>query len=65
MVLERELGRAGLSDTARAALQKLLDMVRSGDRSVLAEGLSYQLSQIDSPSDELTNAARLLENLDR
>ena len=64
LVLERELGRPGLSDPGRSALQKLLETVRSGDPEALKEGLSYQLSQIDDPSDELTNAARLLRNLD-
>ena len=63
LVLERELGRPGLSDPGRTALQKLLETVRSGDSKALREGLAYQLSQIDDPSDELTNAARLLRNL--
>ena len=64
LVFERELGRPGLSKTGRSALQKLLEIVRSGDPTALTEGLSYQLSQIDDPSDELTNAARLLRNLE-
>ncbi len=64
LVFERELGRPGLSKTGRSALQKLLEIVRSGDPAALKEGLSYQLSQIDDPSDELTNAARLLRNLE-
>ena len=64
LVFERELGRPGLSKTGRSALQKLLELVRSEDQAALEEGLSYQLSQIDDPSDELTNAARLLRNLE-
>jgi hypothetical protein len=63
VILERELGTPGLSETGRAALEKLLEMVRDPDPDALRESLSYRLSQVENPSDELVKAAELLRSL--
>ena len=62
-ILERELGRPNTSDASRKALERLLEMVRSGELHALDGGLAYQLSQVDAPSDELIKVGRLLKNL--
>jgi len=63
VILERELGASSTSGTSRAALERLLEMVRSGDPGTLREGLAYQLSQVEQPSAELEKAAQLLRSL--
>ncbi len=63
VILEREIGRPNTSDAGRTALEKLLEMVRSGEVHMLNEGLAYQLSQVEAPSDELTKVGRLLKSL--
>jgi len=62
-ILERELGRPNTSGASRKALERLLEMVRSGELHTLDGGLAYQLSQVDAPSDELIKVGRLLKNL--
>jgi hypothetical protein len=64
VILERELGAPNLSETSRGALEKLLEMVRDGTLETFNDGLDYQLSQVESPSDELEKAALLLRSLD-
>jgi hypothetical protein len=60
VVVERELGRPSLDDSARRALSKLLELLRGGDLEVLAEGGRYLLSQVSDPSDDLDRAGQLL-----
>ncbi len=62
-ILEREVGRPNTSDASRTALERLLEMVRSGELHTLDDGLAYQLSQVDAPSDELIKIGRLLKSL--
>jgi len=63
VILEREVGRPNTSDASRTALERLLEMVRSGELHMLDDGLAYQLSQVDDPSDELIKVGRLLKSL--
>lgn len=63
VILEREVGRPNTSDASRTALGRLLEMVRSGELHTLDDGLAYQLSQVDDPSDELIKVGRLLKSL--
>ncbi len=63
VILERELGRPTATGASRAALEKLLEAVRAKDLTTLKDGFKYQLSQVDSPSDELDKARRMLEKL--
>ena len=63
VILERELGRPNSTDASRTALERLLEIVRSEDIDHLSEVLSYQLSQVETPSDELVKVGRLLNSL--
>jgi hypothetical protein len=63
VILERELGRATTSDSTRSALEKLLEVVRSKDFDSLSSSYEYQLSQVESPSEELDKAGKLLAKL--
>lgn len=63
VILERELGRPNTSDASRIALERLLDIIRSEDIFQLDDGLTYQLSQVEAPSDELVKLGRLLKRL--
>jgi len=63
VVVERELGRDDLEEPARAALRELLDLVREGDLERLREASAYLMSQVPDPSEELGNAAAVLEQL--
>jgi hypothetical protein len=63
VILERELGRSSSSASARGALEKLLDGVRTKNYKALKDGYKYQLSQVENPSDELEKASRMLDKL--
>ncbi len=63
VVLEREMGRTGLEAEARGAMEKLLELVRSGDVERLEESYPYLFSQIGEPGPELANARSMLERL--
>lgn len=63
VILERELGRPTAVGSSRAALEKLLEVVRSQDLSSLKGIYKYQLSQVQDPSDELNKARSMLEKL--
>lgn len=63
VILERELGRPGVSAEGRSALERLMDEVRSGDLETLESSYRFQLSRIDSPSDDLDRARKLLDKL--
>ncbi len=60
VVIERELGRAGLSEPGRRALGRLLELIRGGDLDGLTETGRFLLSQVGDPSDDFERAARLL-----
>lgn len=63
VVLEREMGRSELDEDARGAVERLLEMVRSGDVERLEESYRYLFSQVGEPSPELANARSMLERL--
>lgn len=63
MIVQRELGRADLSDTGRTALENVLEMVRAGAVVSLHEDLEFQLSRVEHPSVDLDRARQLLRAL--
>ncbi len=63
VVIERELGRPGMTDGGRKPLGRLLELVRERDLEGLRSSSRYLLSQVEPRSDDLNRAARLLERL--
>jgi hypothetical protein len=62
MIVQRELGRADLSETGRGALEKALEMVR-GDRPAAPSDLEFQLSRVEQPSVDLDRARQMLRTI--
>ncbi len=58
VVVEREIGRPGVNESGRQALERLLDLVRSGDLAALDDSYRYLFSQVEQPSEDL-DAARI------
>lgn len=65
MVLERELGRPKLDDAGRRALEKLLDLAQKRDVAALAEDGAFLISQVPSPSNELTALRDVFAGLEK
>jgi hypothetical protein len=63
MIVQRELGRADLSETGRTALEKVLDLVRAGDVAGLQGDLDFQLSRVEHPSVDLDKARQMLQSI--
>jgi len=63
MIVQRELGRADLSETGRTALERVLDLVRAGDVEALRKDLDFQLSRVEHPSVDLDKARQMLRSL--
>ena len=63
VILERELGRPKLPTAARESLERLLELVRSGDLEGLAENREYLFSQVQKPSEDLQRAGAMLDSL--
>jgi hypothetical protein len=63
VVLERELGRASVVDPGRAALERLLELVRAGKLAALNESYLYLISQVSEPSEDLENARDMLTGM--
>jgi len=63
VIVERELGRPGLKDAGRAALQKLLELVRAENVHELRNSARYLLSQVEQPSEDLEKARGMLDRL--
>jgi hypothetical protein len=63
VILERELGRPTATGSSRSALEKLLETVRSKDFDALESSYQYQLSQVESPSEELDKAGKMLAKI--
>ena len=63
VVVERELGRAGLDGDSRSALERLLELTRNRDMEGLRGAYAYLLSQVREPGRELAEARSVLERL--
>ncbi len=63
VIIERELGRKTLGEQGRAALEDLLELVRSGELEPLGKGYAYLLSQVESGSGDLEHAQEMLARL--
>jgi len=63
MIVQRELGRADLSETGRTALERVLELVRAGDIAGLHNDLDFQLSRVEHPSIDLDRARQMLRSL--
>ena len=63
VILERELGKPRRSDGDRKAVEKLLELVRSGDLAGLRDGYAYLMSQVEERSEELEKARTVLATL--
>ncbi len=63
VVIERELGRPTLSVAACQALERMLEMVRSGDLSAIEEAYRYLISQVNEASEDLENAREMLDRM--
>jgi hypothetical protein len=63
VILERELGHPRKPDSDRNAVERLLDLVRSGDLDALRDGYAYLMSQVEERSEELEKARIVLDRL--
>jgi hypothetical protein len=63
VILEREIGRVGPDAGGRAALERLLELVRSNDLTKLGEEYRYLISQVETPTEELERAREILAKL--
>ncbi len=63
IILEREMGRQPLSETARQSMENLLGLIRSRDYEGLRENSQYLISQIEAPSEDLDRIHGMLEKL--
>lgn len=63
VVLERELGGSELEGEARGAVERLVELARTGDVDQLHERYGYLFSQIPQPSQELKRVRSMLDRL--
>ncbi len=63
VILERELGHPRQPDNDRNAVEKLLDLVRSGDLDALRDGYGYLMSQVEQRSEGMEKARKVLDRL--
>jgi hypothetical protein len=63
VVLEREIAGAASDGTGKAALERLLELVRTKDLAKLRENFRYLLSQVEQPSEHLERVREMLAKL--
>jgi len=63
VVLEREIAGIGKKGAGRESLEKLIDLVRAGNLEQIRENHLYLFSQIETPTEELERAHKMLAKL--
>jgi hypothetical protein len=63
VILEREIGRVGAKGAGREPLEKLLELVRGNDLDELGERYRYLISQVESPTEELERAQKIIAKM--
>jgi len=63
VIVERELGRSDLNEHGRESLEAIQEMILGGRLEQLERGYEYLLSQVESPSEDLSHAAQMLSRV--